>query len=298
MTVGRFGGKGDNERLMTPKEMALVRKVFSTAHLPPFSQIRIADGVNGNGGAWTDSDFQINVGPWLYDNDVAQYEPETLVHEMTHVWQYYNGQLTKSHAFFAQAGVGLIDGLTNFFSKKPAQEYGSLQDHLYKYDLAGSWDKMGFEGQAQLVEDWYQMGMKTEGYRYVFIKQIIYLGDLRMTSKTRAEIVVANPDIHTDSDLSSSERSVSFEQRPPLTDALLLGLLQQRFAKQDVGGYGERARRVEAIFSGTLVVEAAALYLRLASRQPADKVSVAFYDILSTAERMKLLGILRGRMKA
>jgi outer membrane protein OmpA-like peptidoglycan-associated protein len=43
-----------------------------------------------------------------------------------------------------------------------------------------TWDDVGFEGQAQLVEDWYHDGMKGEDddRRFCFVKTVLYDGDV------------------------------------------------------------------------------------------------------------------------
>jgi hypothetical protein len=86
----RFRGKGKDIRLLTGPEERLIKDVFRTARLPRLSQVRIGDGVNASGDPWTDSDYEINVGRYLFDGDVANLDPATLVHEMVHVWQYYS----------------------------------------------------------------------------------------------------------------------------------------------------------------------------------------------------------------
>jgi hypothetical protein len=290
-----FGGKGDNSRALFRAEIALIKQVFRTARLPSLAavgngpSVTIADGVNGNGGAWTDSDYQINVGKYLYERDLSAAAPSTLVHEMTHVWQYYNGTLSKSHAFGAQARAWAADKVYDVLSKKkPAQ---SAVDALYAYDLAGSWNDMGFEGQAQMVEDWYDMGMKDEGYRYVFMKHVVWSGKPGNRSKTRVELTTTEFDVSEPAPV----RATVNEERVPLTDSFLIGLLQPRYAVNDVSGYGARARQVERVFQSTNMTEARPLTIRLAHRKPGDKVSMYFYDHLSTPTRTKLLQILQNR---
>jgi hypothetical protein len=272
-------GKGDHNRLMTPSEFALIKKVFRTARLPRLDQVQIADGVNHNGGAWTDSDYQINVGPRLFAGDLSALEPDTLVHEMTHVWQYYNGTLTKAHAAFAQIRAAM----------------GGFTDDLYKYDLDGSWYDMGFEGQAQMVEDWYTMGQKEEGYRYFFMKQIVWSGNKAAERLTRIELVLQGADIGTQEEVVP-DRATAHEPSVPLSDSYLISLLQPRYAADDVVGFGARARKLEEVFRSVSMGQALALFPRLVGRLPKDKVSVYFHDHLSTPTRTKLRQILQDRM--
>lgn len=276
MTVGRFGGKGDNARALFQGEINLIRRVFKTAHLPPLLEVSIADGVSIKGTPWTDSDYQINVGPWSYDHDLSVFYRSTLVHEMTHVWQYYNKTLSKLHAFVASV-------------RNP-------EDDLYSYDLNGSWEDMGFEGQAQMIEDWFTMGMNTEGHRYFFMKHVVWSGDKSAVHLRRADLAMREPDFGTQETPSSPDRATAHEQSVPLTDSYLISLLQPRFAVDDVAGYGARARKVETVFESAGIVQALPLFARLVMRRPGDNISMYFHDHLSTPTRTKLLQILQNRV--
>lgn len=299
MPVGRFGGKGDNDRNLKVSERNLIHKVFQTANLPDLDDVTIGDGVNANGGAWTDSDYEINVGPYLFNTDLSVSDPTTLVHEMTHVWQYHNHTLSKGHAFAAHAAAWIKDEFTKYGNSKndPKKEYVPYEDRLYKYDVEnGTWDDMGFEGQAQMVEDWFEMGMKTEGYRFVFVKNVLWNGDASARKLTRTELQMRNPDIPSREEVHARYTQTSREERPQLSDSYLIELLQRRYAANDVAGYGGRARKVEQLFQSTSPPEATGLFTRLTVRNNSDKVALYFYAHLSTAERNKLLQILQGRM--
>ena len=164
---------GDDDRLLTGKEEALIRKVYLNARLPPFFKIRIRNGLSPNGTAitfpnYSDGTYNISVGQYLFDNDLTDFQSgrDTLVHEMTHVWQYYHGLLTRAH------------GITAHVHRNIAGRLGYPdEDYLYSYNiLTDSWNDMGFEGQAQLVEEWYHGGAKGEDddKRFCFIKKILY----------------------------------------------------------------------------------------------------------------------------
>jgi hypothetical protein len=290
--TGRFGGKGDNQRMLSALEITLIKSVFKTARLPRLDQITIGDGESATGTAWTASDYMISVGPSLFTTDLSRSDPSTLVHEMTHIWQYYNGTLTMAHAFKAQAWACVKDKFTSFGNEDKTHFY----DRLYSYDVVdGSWDDMGFEGQAQMVEDWYKMGMKEEGYRFVFVKNILYDGDVSARPLTRTELMLRSPNIPDDDYTRGPDRKTTNEVRPPLTDGLLIDLLQRRYAANDVPGYGARERKVEEVFKTTNISEAIRLFTRLTLRNGADKVATYFHDHLSTASRTKLLQILQQR---
>lgn len=293
-----LGGKGDNSRMLTVGETNLLKRVFRTARLPRWDEVSIADGVNGNGGEWTDSDYEINVGPGSFKQDlsIGSRLPATLVHEMTHVWQYYNHTLTKAHGF----GAHLYSGATDWVQKKldrvlPGHwEDDEADNRLYKYDLDGSWEDMGFEGQAQMVEDWYEMGMKEEGYRYFFMKHIVWAGDPAATKLTRTALAMRSPDI-TGAPVHIDDKAVAFNPRVPLSDSYLISLLQPRYAPDDVAGFGARAKKVEQVFQSTNMVDALPLFARLVLRRSGDTVSTYFHDHLSTPTRTKLLQILQNR---
>jgi outer membrane protein OmpA-like peptidoglycan-associated protein len=159
---------GDHGRILTRHEANLIREVFKTTHLPPLSRVRIRDGESPTGTAITiplDDLFNIMVGKeyWL---DLADKDPSTLVHEMTHVWQYFHGTLSRSH------------GLSAHSHRWVAGKLGYRDTtYLYEYDiLTDSWNDMGFEGQAQLVQEWFSAGKGDEDKdkRFCFVKKVLY----------------------------------------------------------------------------------------------------------------------------
>lgn len=164
-----MGLYGDQDRLLTRPEEHLIQRVFKSTELPRLGQIRIRNGLSPTGTAITirdDDEYSIMVGQRLFDGDVALMEASTLVHEMTHVWQWYQGTLSKSHALMAHAHRAVAGKLGY-----PGTE------QLYEYDiLTDSWDDMGFEGQAQLVEEWFTSGMGGEDQdkRFCFVKKVLY----------------------------------------------------------------------------------------------------------------------------
>jgi hypothetical protein len=44
-----------------------------------------------------------------------------------------------------------------------------------------------------MVEDWYSMGMKTEGIRFVFVKNVLWDGDISARTLTKTELVLRSP---------------------------------------------------------------------------------------------------------
>lgn len=164
---------GDRHRNLTRTEEGLINKVFKNTSLPPLSQIKITNGESLTGTAITiplDDNYFLNLGKRLYYSDVSHMDPRTLVHEMTHVWQYFHGTLSRSHGLIAHA------------HRAAAGKLGYPgTDYLYEYDiLTDSWDDMGFEGQAQLVEEWFADGMGDEDKdkRFCFVKKVLFDGNV------------------------------------------------------------------------------------------------------------------------
>jgi outer membrane protein OmpA-like peptidoglycan-associated protein len=164
---------GDDDRLLTGGEERLIRLVYKSTLLPPFSRMRIRNGLSPTDTAITfpnnyDDTYNISVGQKLFDSDLTinSWDRETLVHETVHVWQYFHGLLSRGHGIMAHLHRGIASKLGY-----PGD------DQLYEYDiLTDSWDDMGFEGQAQLVEEWYRDGTKDEDgdKRFCFIQKVLY----------------------------------------------------------------------------------------------------------------------------
>jgi len=178
MLMGWIWGKRD--RQLTTHEKELVNKVFNGADLPSLECIRIRDGLTTTGVPFATSgttskvlfgkllakpeEYLIMVGPRLFDEDLTNVAPATLVHEMVHVWQYKHKKLTELR--------GLMLHTLHYVNGKIG---GLGQQHLYSYDLTQPWDKIGFEGQAQLVEDWYKLDyLSKTGERWEYLKRTIF----------------------------------------------------------------------------------------------------------------------------
>ena len=178
---------GENERLLTSAETALIRRVFRTTQLPTVGRIRIRDGISPKGTAFaaprervvldsgmpvrTEGEYLIMVGPQLFEGDVAAMEPDTLVHEMTHVWQYMHGTVGEYEAALKHLGAAAIRDT----------------DRLYRYHVGQTWDDMGFEGQAQLVQEWFTLDNMSEATdRWLYVKHVLMLGEVGARSLTLA----------------------------------------------------------------------------------------------------------------
>jgi hypothetical protein len=272
----QFGGKGDNERALTTTEVSVIRKVFQHAPLPSLLEVTIADGVNGNGGAWTDSDYQINVGKTLYSLDLGKYAADTLVHEMVHVWQYKQGTLSKAKGFGMHALFGVLQ----------------MHDRLYNYKIGDSWNDLGFEGQAQLVEDWYAKdGMSTNSLRYIYVKVVLQSGDDIVRTLSREELM-KRPEFTKvpEVDMTRPEQ--------PGTGAPLVHPFEQLLDKRFQAGDPAALARVEKL---KLICRETAhpkeLLARLKGKRPGDKMARLFYEVLAHQTIAMLLKILEERVK-
>lgn len=223
-----------------------------------------------------EGEYLIMVGPDLFEGDLAVDEPATLVHEMTHVWQYKHGTLTEFHAASAHVHY-YVRGRT---------------DQLYKYTLGDSWDDFGFEGQAQLVEDWYSLDEMSEtSDRFVYVKKILLSGDWRAGNLTLDKL--RDPPLPGEPQVD--DRRVSFED-VPFSDSYLLGTLEQHFQPNDILGLAARVKKLEGYcrqLRRLRLSDALTLSARLEAR-PGDRVAQAFQYNLSTATRNDLIKILRG----
>jgi hypothetical protein len=321
---------GDNKRHLTKDEIDFIKTVFRSANLPPLEEIVITDGLSPTGVPFTDSDSSINIGPVLFAQDlsaqskrpdgkvVPSEQSKTFVHEMTHVWQYFNNTLSRTHgmkaqtvAFFKDKAVGLKEsamgtarnlGLGLMHQPPvPISHSTPYIDKLYSFDTDGNWEDMGFEGQANMVEHWYASGKPEDGsYEHLFMKYLVWVADPTLADvdeKTGKELAVIEARKLTPPPLDPHS-SVAYETRASLTDRFLVSLLKPRFGAKDVPGFGGREKRLESVFSTVNVPEAIGLYTRLVMQNRKDPVAVYFHDHLSTPTRKNLLRILQSRLAA
>lgn len=156
---------GDRGRVLSHDEARLIRRVFKTTALPPLSQIRIRDGTSPTGTAITiplDGLYNIMVGQDFFV-DLSRPErfsrPRTLVHEMTHVWQYFHGTLSRHHGIKAHSWRWVVGKLG----------YPD-EDYLYEYDiLTDSWNDMGFGGPGATRRGMVQRRRKRRGRRQAIL---------------------------------------------------------------------------------------------------------------------------------
>lgn len=270
-------------RHLATNERAIAFSVFKTTI--PYDQILISDGLGGGDRPFTlptsvpvsplfnvkGGKYVIHAGDGYYGMSTLQEDKNTLIHELTHVWQGEHGSRSWSY---------VADSIWHQVLSDDAYDYD-------KRDLKEEWDDYGAEQQAQIVEDWFADGMKTDknvDLRFYYVKKFIR-GE-KVDGNWIRESWVPKP-------LEKSTLNVSPQY--PTVDSYLLPILAQRFAANDVAGFGARVKKVEEIFSRLEPYETQPLLARLTVRRAGDKLSQYFHDHLSTPTRTKLLGILRGR---
>ncbi len=169
-------------------EIRLAREVFH-ATLPPWSWIGVTNGLNGDGGPWTvDRSWgdilqgapEIARSPLKYlmgfgddaSKDLSIADPGTLMHEMTHVWQYYhNGSsaITGLRCLYAQGNVPIVKGVG------------------YGYKAGDPFCDYNMEQRAHIVEDWTMGGQKEDDELFPYIHFLIRReGEYRSTNKIAA----------------------------------------------------------------------------------------------------------------
>jgi hypothetical protein len=144
-----------NKRHLTAMEQALATSVFKDK-LPAWWRIYIGDGLGKGDRPYTWEHlslfYVLHVGPTIYPDLSVRYR-NLLIHELTHVWQYYNGYWVAPRSVWVQGfGAGY------HYTLNPATD---------------CWNDFNVEQQASIVEDWFKSGMSTEDDRYPFIEMII-----------------------------------------------------------------------------------------------------------------------------
>ena len=164
-------------RLLNKSEMEFARRVFEEQL--PYNKIHLASYyLPGNQGVpvtlasvssiipvSTLRHYTIYFGPEVF-NDGADRPgvASTFVHELTHVWQGYHGNLGWEYmvnSMLAQGHAILTQGDRN---------------RAYDYKPGKPWKKYNVEQQALLVQDWFRNGMSEDDERYTYITKHIRAG--------------------------------------------------------------------------------------------------------------------------
>jgi hypothetical protein len=173
-TSGKIGRRPTQYRLLTSAEREMVRKVFGQP-FPYLDTVGIGNGLGFDGRPWTDTgplsepglpvqlQYQINIGDAMmvdltgnegsgcYIVGITGTVSDLLIHEMTHVWQYY----TKG-------------GMTGRY-----RVWGSSVAGSYNFKLGEPWQSYDVEQQASIVEEWFHNGSSKTDPIYAYIKLVL-----------------------------------------------------------------------------------------------------------------------------
>ena len=279
-----------NVRKLGLKEITLAQTVFKNTI--PYDKVLVSDGLGYNDREFTmptsmpatmlfnvDSDlgkYVMHCGDGYYGMSELQNDKETLIHELTHVWQgeHYKGSWDYVFgSMFSQALLG---------------------EDAYEYDRKDllPWDNYNPEQQAYIVQHWFAGGMKEkidEDRRFYFIKKHIrgeemdfnWITDQWVPKPLPASTL---PELHTAYWRNKLEP-----------------LLKQRFQANDVAGYVGRIKKVEEVIRQMEPKHARWMLSKVSARPTAadekygiDEMAHYFYAHLATYERNHLIDVLKG----
>jgi hypothetical protein len=147
------------QRLLTPIEIDLAKKVFGDSL--PYGAIYLSDALGLQRRAYTIphpakiGSYLINIGPDGFADASTAANDDTLIHELSHVWQ----------------GVHRAHPLDYVFDSIHNQ--ARLGSDAYDYVAGADWNSYGAEQQAKIVADWYQLGMSEADSRFRYIRDNI-----------------------------------------------------------------------------------------------------------------------------
>ncbi len=144
-----------DERDLRPEEYEFAKLVFGSS-LPPRSAIKVCDAIGGGNRPFSyprfDGAMVLSMGKqWKNDlrtwgvADGAKVYGQTLIHELTHVWQYHNNAAAISY-------VGDAIGARLSEDYEPGVEHRE------------PWDWFGLEEQGTIVERWFLAHYRGPGY--------------------------------------------------------------------------------------------------------------------------------------
>lgn len=279
-------------RYLAGGEKALARDVF--LNTIPYEAVVISDGIGKDDAPFTmptsipanwpfagnfnvrEGKYVIHAGDGYYGMSTLKEDRETLIHELTHVWQGEHSRLSWIYVFSSVWHRALADTETELYG--------------YKGAPLKPWIDYNPEQQASIVEGWFADGKREfdeatwEGdRRFYYIKRHI-----------RGEHVDHNWLLPQITPLPHGTLHVPVES--PSFDGALLRILERRFQADDVAGLGTRARELEEFFRKLEYADAQKLIARLEKIQSqGDQVAQYFHRNLPTATRSKLLQILKDR---
>jgi hypothetical protein len=164
-------------RLLKQSEIDLAREVFQDQL--PYNKVHIASYFlpgNQNTPVTLASvssiipvrslrNYTIYFGPKAFNEgaDLPEFD-DTLIHELTHVWQGYH------------SGLGWEYMVESMIAQGHAILTKGNRGAAYLYELGKLWDDYNVEQQALIVQHWYKLGMSTDDARYTYIVENIRAG--------------------------------------------------------------------------------------------------------------------------
>jgi hypothetical protein len=297
-----------NVRHLAEGEKQVALPVFN--YSIPYEKILISDGLGGGDREFTmptsvptsrlfnvssdDGKYVIHAGDGYFGMTKLREERNTLIHELTHVWQ---GEHWSSPYWVNSAGMQAAWGLAGGLDKIAGYDSDGKPSGAYSYDRVDLWDWDDYhaEQQAQIVEDWFKNGMKKnpdEDFRFYYVQRHIW--GLRSSSGSDwLENYRAKRVPHVEPLPAGSLKEFYIHDM----DSYFLPVLQKRFASTDVSGFGARVKELEYMFRRLRSEQACQLLLRLNTNRPGDKIAAAVRGNLSTAARNSLLKVLNNRCR-
>ena len=149
-------------RLLNPREHALARSVF--AESIPYDRVVITN-LNLGGAVTLVGPGRSGEGPLYTINWVDGYlttqappdRPATLIHELTHVWQGYNGVMPALY-MGQSAWAQLRHGIEDILKKREWRGWNRHRGAAYDFsmsDIGKPWSAFNVEQQGSLVESWF-----------------------------------------------------------------------------------------------------------------------------------------------
>ncbi len=276
----------------------------------PYEQVLISDGLGGGDREFTlptklptsllfnvssdDGKYVIHAGDGYLGMSTVQEDRNTLIHELTHVWQ---GEHWSSPYWVNSAGMQAAFGLAGALDRLAGYGPGAPPNAAYSYEKVDlwDWDDLHAEQQAQLVEDWYKNGMKKdpdEDFRFYYVQRHIW-GLKSRSGRDWLEDYRTRRIPHVEPLPAGTLKEFYIHDM----DAYFLPVLQKRFASSDVAGFAARAKELGGMFRRLRSEQACELLLRLNTNRPGDRIAAAFRGHLSSATRNSLLNVLNSRCR-
>lgn len=262
-----------NFRELCEREKGVARKVFKNTL--PYSRIVITDGLGYDDRPFTvpvvgtsSRTYMLHVGSRFQGMTRRDRDQELLIHELTHVWQGEHSIWVWSYVF-----------------RSAWHQWRSNDAYAYDSNHWKEWRDYNPEQQAQIVEEWFQGGMKGDAdsnepvaqrpYRYIVenIRGELWTPRVRPLAEGKLNVAMAYP---------------------PL-DGQLLPLLEKRFNLSDESGWRQRARDVEDVLNGADSRQAQTLLIRFRQPKPDDPLASSFHRNLAGPTRTRLMAVLQTR---